>query len=224
MWEFEEQRFSSSFEVSAAYEGIDGKRTRINWRNKNGFIKLPEEARLAAFQVSEDVAARMQAAAPKQDNSSPVRRLPSPNRKPGRLKSNIKAFKTDTGGMINWNSKHTANHWAAVEFGAGPHTITGPNGISFLAKGHRGKASVSTGAPRKGKINVPYVNHPGNRAQPYIRPSVEWGKDELWRRVTGRNTAISAQSRGSDVSFVGSSGSVFNKARRSESRGGKKPL
>jgi hypothetical protein len=213
MWEFDDKKFHSTIQLSASY---DSDNIYLKWRNKNHWIKLPEEARLAAFQVAEETAEVMTAAAPRGNNKSPKMRRPSPNRKPGRLKSNIKAFKTETGGMVDWNNKHTANHWAAIEFGATPHPITGPNGISF--RGH-----IPPG-PRKGNINVPMVNHPGNAAQPYIRPSVDWGKDELWRRVTGLGSGISYQSRGSDVSFIPGGGSIRTKALSSESRGGKKPL
>ena len=211
---YEGDRFLSTIQVSAAYES-DG--TRIHWKNALGrFIRLPEEARLAAYQVAKETAERMEADAPKANNKSPVRRRVSINRPPGRLKANIGAFKTDTGGMVDWNVKGTAGHWAAVEFGAAGHPITGPKGISFF--GH-----IPPG-PRKGEINVPMVNHPGNPAQPYIRPNVDWSKDELWRRVTGMGSTVSATSRGADFSFVGSAGSVYGKALGSRSRGGKKPL
>lgn len=66
--------------------------------------------------------------------------------------------------------KAEARHAMAQEFGAGPHVITGSPYLSFHweAEGRRWiPASVFYNQP--GLIDV--VNHPGNPAQPYLRPA-----------------------------------------------------
>jgi hypothetical protein len=200
--------YKSWIDLDAAYNDSG----RINWRNGLGrFMKLPEEARLTAFEVAKETAARMKKDAPIANNKTPHMRRLSPVRPRGRLKGNIKSYKTATGGAVDWNSSGTADHWAPIEFGAEGHPISGPNGISF--KGHKPPG------PRTGDINVPMVNHPGNAPQPYIRPNVRWGEDELWNRVTGIGFSIG---RLRNVDF--GSQSVRTKALGSTSRGGKKPL
>lgn len=231
--------YRSYIEVNARYDKFGASNfnegSYVYWRNKSQFITLPDEAKAAAYQVAVDTAAYMKAAAPKGDNRG---RRPSEKRPPGRLQKAIKATKADNGGYVEWNSLNTAPHWQAVEFGAKPHIISGPNGISFRAKGIYGSANPGTGKqnkkmvkgkngklvsqgnkPRKGDINVPYVKHPGNKAQPYVRPSIAWGEEELWRRVVGLGGKMQHPDTGH---FLGDT--VHQKARKSLSRGGKKPL
>lgn len=193
---------------------------RVYWRNKWRFIELPEEAKLAAYSVAKDTADVMEARAPIGNIKSP-RRIFSKKRPRGRLKSNIVPYETDKGGGVEWNASGTADHWEAIEFGVPDnHPIVGKprvrvgktwtnGGITFV--GHHG--------PRKGDLNVPAVNHPGNAPQPYIRPSIDWGKIELWNRVTGGGFELTHGG-----GLTSGSRSVFTKARMSESRGGKKPL
>lgn len=238
-------RFRSYIEVSAQYNAFGSKNftqnNRVYWRNYQRFIQLPDEAKKAAFKVAEDTADRMKAEAPRRK----VRGYPSEKRSkanPDRgLRNGIRATRADNGGYIEWNHRNNAPHWEAVEFGARPHIITGPNGISFMARGKFGAANPGTGRPpnksakmvkgmngklvpagvkpRKGKMNVPYVKHPGNSPQPYVRSNIAWGEDELWIRVTGLGRKFRSQTTGH---FLGDT--VHQKARKSLSRGGKKPL
>lgn len=224
-------RATSFIEVHAGFKSLGSRNfneaNRVYWRNMYRFIKLPEEAKAAAYQVAKDTAARMESQAP---IGSTLGRRKSPKRKPGRLRDAIKAQKAPNGGYIEWNHLNRAPHWEAVEYGARPHIITGPNGISFRPHGHFGRANPGTGVPRKAKrkgkginnqgdINVPYVKHPGNRAQPYIEDNIAWAEDELWMRVTGLGRKFRDQTSGR---YLGKT--VHQRARMSTSRGGKKPL
>jgi hypothetical protein len=73
----------------------------------------------------------------------------------------------------------TSGHWVAAarhalaqEFGAGPHVIAGSPGLSFYWE-EAGRmfvpAEIYYNTP--GKVTI--VNHPGNPAQPYLRPAYE---------------------------------------------------
>jgi len=226
-------RFKTYIEVSARYNRFGSNNfstdSFIYWRNYRRFITLPEEARKAAYKVAQDTAQVMKKKAP---IGSDRRYIGKPDTRPrGRLRGAIVAQKAPDGGYVEWNRLNSAPHWEAVEFGARPHIITGPKGISFRAKGtikvkgikapqpYFGRANPGTGTPRKGNINVPYVKHPGNSPQPYVRSSIAWGEEELWRRVVGLGSTMKHPDTGH---FLGDT--VHQKARKSTSRGGKKPL
>jgi hypothetical protein len=74
------------------------------------------------------------------------------------LKDSISTeMKSSTSGV--WKS--TARHAAPVEFGAGPHLITGQVRFWWDAEGRWWVPGQN------------FINHPGNRAQPFIRPAYE---------------------------------------------------
>lgn len=66
----------------------------------------------------------------------------------------------------------TARHALPQEFGAGPHPIYGDPDLSFFweAKGRR-FVPAQEFYNQPGMVTV--VNHPGNPAQPYLRPAYE---------------------------------------------------
>lgn len=225
-------RFKSYLEVNARYDKFGernfNRNSYVYWRNYKRWIDLPDEAKKAAYQVAKATRDVMKSRAPIGTDRQYISKPPT--RPKERLRKAIVAKKAPNGGYVEWNQANGAPHWEAVEFGARPHIITGPNGITFRAKGKFGRANPGTGVPRKGKyiekdhpynhaINVPYVKHPGNKPQPYVRSSIAWGEEELWRRVVGLGDNMRHPDTGH---FLGDT--VHQKARKSTSRGGKKPL
>lgn len=57
------------------------------------------------------------------------------------------------------------------EYGAKPHTITAGPGktLAFMMNGKM--------------VFVKSVKHPGNKAQPYIRPAGDWAREEMPERI-----------------------------------------
>jgi hypothetical protein len=99
---------------------------------------------------------------------APVGRAePGTLRIPGRLKSSIKTRMTPTGG--EWYS--SAPHALPIEKGASPHEITGNPFLRFPNRTAARKQAV-TGKSAK-MIVTRSVNHPGNKAQPFLRPAFE---------------------------------------------------
>ncbi|MFJ5802681.1 HK97-gp10 family putative phage morphogenesis protein [Streptomyces decoyicus] len=76
----------------------------------------------------------------------------------GRLRSSIVARRT-TGRGVGYEVGTNVNYARDVEFGTAPHVITPKNG----------KALYWPGAAHP----VAKVNHPGTRAQPFLRPAIE---------------------------------------------------
>jgi bacteriophage HK97-gp10 putative tail-component len=73
----------------------------------------------------------------------------------------------------------TAAYAAAVEFGTRPHTIV-PRRKKALRFAPGGSGRLS-GSPRKGGAVVfaKRVNHPGTKAQPFMRPGAERAVEKL---------------------------------------------
>jgi HK97 gp10 family phage protein len=95
------------------------------------------------------------------------RRVP---RKTGHLGRSIKAGRvTKRSATVEANARYAAY----VEFGTKPHVIR-PKTKKALAWAPSGQTRLS-GRPRKGakRIFATIVNHPGTKAQPFLRPAVE---------------------------------------------------
>lgn len=148
---------------------------RANWDDDFGTFSKRVEAAVeaAVVELVEEGADISRELAPEGNMSSPN------TRPPGRLKRSIYTYRKSrfVGG---WGSDEP--HADAVEFGAGSHPIFGNPKLSFRATGGKDKRrtqSKRTGRFLKqydytGKIISPtYVNHPGNEAQPYLRPALE---------------------------------------------------
>ena len=75
-----------------------------------------------------------------------------------------------------WGS--SARHAASVEFGAGPHTISGSPALSFFWESE-GRQWI----PAEAYYHTPglpdLINHPGNPAQPFLRPAYREVSREL---------------------------------------------
>ncbi|MGW9299421.1 HK97-gp10 family putative phage morphogenesis protein [Streptomyces cyaneofuscatus] len=77
----------------------------------------------------------------------------------GRLRSSI-VSRAETGGRnIGYAVGTNVNYAAAVEYGTAPHVIVPKNGKALYWPGARHP--------------VAKVNHPGTRAQPFLRPAIE---------------------------------------------------
>jgi hypothetical protein len=89
----------------------------------------------------------------------------------GRLRSSIQAV--PSGGRLNYTVTIGTNvsYAADVEFGTAPHVIV-PNTKQAL---------YWPGAAHP----VARVNHPGTRAQPYMRPAIEMAAEFLRRHAAG---------------------------------------
>lgn len=77
----------------------------------------------------------------------------------GRLRSSIVSRATNTGRSVGYVVGTNVKYGAAVENGTAPHVIVPKNGKALYWPGARHP--------------VAKVNHPGTRAQPFLRPAVE---------------------------------------------------
>lgn len=106
------------------------------------------------------------------DGAKLSRRLAPSGSKPDprtpKLKDSIDWYMTGSNSGV-WVA--TARHALAIEYGAGPHPITGSPNLQFWWE-REGREFV----PGKG---VDRVNHPGNAPQPYLRPAYEVVKHRL---------------------------------------------
>jgi hypothetical protein len=77
----------------------------------------------------------------------------------GRLRSSIVSRATNTGRSVGYVVGTNVNYAADVEGGTDPHVIVPKNGKALYWPGARHP--------------VARVNHPGTRAQPFLRPAIE---------------------------------------------------
>lgn len=67
---------------------------------------------------------------------------------------------------------NSARHALPTEFGAGPHIITGSPSLAFFWEGEgRNWIPAAVYYHHPGLVDV--INHPGNPAQPFLRPAFE---------------------------------------------------
>ncbi|MFD8667079.1 HK97 gp10 family phage protein [Streptomyces microflavus] len=77
----------------------------------------------------------------------------------GRLRSSIVSRAEGAGRSLGYVVGTNVNYAAAVEYGTAPHVIVPKNGKALYWPGARHP--------------VARVNHPGTRAQPFLRPAIE---------------------------------------------------
>ncbi|MFH9368072.1 HK97-gp10 family putative phage morphogenesis protein [Streptomyces anulatus] len=77
----------------------------------------------------------------------------------GRLRSSIVSRAEGSGRTVGYVVGTNVNYAAAVEYGTAPHVIVPKNGKALYWPGARHP--------------VAKVNHPGTRAQPFMRPAIE---------------------------------------------------
>ncbi|MFD9752666.1 HK97-gp10 family putative phage morphogenesis protein [[Kitasatospora] papulosa] len=77
----------------------------------------------------------------------------------GRLRSSIVSRSEGSGRTVGYVVGTNVNYAAAVEYGTAPHVIVPKNGKALYWPGARHP--------------VAKVNHPGTRAQPFMRPAIE---------------------------------------------------
>lgn len=91
-----------------------------------------------------------------------------PDPRTQKLKDSIDWYMTGSNSGV-WVA--TARHALPIEFGAGPHLISGSPNLLFWWDREGRYYTPSHG--------VDVVNHPGNAAQPYLRPAYEITKHRL---------------------------------------------
>ena len=136
--------------------------TQVKWFKDDTtgrFASLPEKAREALLEVAQEGAVIAAARAPEGDGSSPR------TRPPGRLKRSIHARRTALGAEFYSDAPHAL----PIEYGAGPHPISGRPFLSFPTRTPKLK-KVATGR-NAGKVVVRHVEHPGNAAKPFMIPA-----------------------------------------------------
>ena len=104
--------------------------------------------------------------------------------------------------VIDTNKEHGAPMAGAFEWGSGIH---GKGGDKYIIKGNPLLAIPASRWPNK-KYNddpaiLPFVNHPGVAARPYIEPTIKENKDEI-RKILAQGFKASILSEVQKVTII----------------------